>query len=199
MRDLGVLILRLVLGTIMMGHGSQKLFGWFGGPGIKGVEGMMESLEVRPASIWARVSSLGEAGGGLLTVLGFLSPLGPLNIAAGMLVAMRKVHWNKGFWNSAGGIEFPLVNFGAGIALALIGPGAYSLDRRLGTRLPGPLVALVWLITAATTAAALRKPEMAAAVIDKAMAMLPGVQPVPGQPDLQVETRPTPNQQTSRV
>ena len=136
MSDLGVLILRLVVGLLLAGHGAQKLFSWFGGNGLKGFAGWLGSMGLQPAMLWAVLAGLSEFGGGLLLVLGFLNPLGALGITAAMLMAIIKVHWSKGIWISNGGVEFVLTNMVAALALALIGPGAYSLDAALGLSLP---------------------------------------------------------------
>lgn len=142
----GLLILRIVLGLTFMGHGSQKLFGWFGGGGWTGTQKMITGMGIRPVWFWALVSSLGEFGGGLLVLLGFLNPLGSLGIIATMLTAIIKVHWKAGFWNSKGGLEFPLMNLSAALALALTGPGLFSLDRLLGLQVPEPLTLIVGLV-----------------------------------------------------
>ena len=145
MINLGILILRLVLGLTFMGHGSQKLFGWFGGHGLPGTTAMMQKMRLRVPGFWAWVVALSEFGGGLLLVLGFLNPLGPLVIIAVMLVAIIQVHLPKGFWNTQGGIEFPMLNLFAALALAMVGPGAYSLDSVLALYLPEPVILLVGL------------------------------------------------------
>ncbi len=146
MLNLGVLILRLALGLTFIGHGSQKLMGWFGGQGLKGTNAMMERLGLHPTWFWSLVAALSEFVGGLLLALGLLNPLGSLGVIAAMLVAITRVHWAKGFWNTKGGFEFPLINVTAALALALIGPGAYSLDALLKISLPEPAALLVGLI-----------------------------------------------------
>ena len=145
MLNLGILILRLVLGFMFMGHGSQKLFGWFGGGGTAGTTGMMKKMGLRAPGFWALMAALSEFGGGLLLALGFINPLGSLGIIAAMLVAIFKVHWPRGFWNTKGGFEFPLINLSAALALALTGPGGYSLDSVLGISLPEPVILLIGL------------------------------------------------------
>ncbi len=147
--DLGLLILRIVLGFVFMAHGSQKLFGWFGGGGLKGTSGMMTHMGLRPAPFWATLAALGEFFGGLLLLLGFLNPIGSLGIIAVMAMAIVQVHWAKGFWNMKGGLEFPLVNLTAALALALTGPGNFSLDSALGFSLPEPISLVVGLILVA--------------------------------------------------
>ena len=191
MQDLGKLVLRLTVGTLMAGHGAQKLFGWFGGPGLKGTHGMMESLGMRPGRVWGTMAALTEFNGGVLTALGFLNPLGPLNIGASMTVAIRRVHWNKPIWNMQGGAEFPLTNLAVALSLTLMGPGRYSLDRLFGIRLPRWFAALAWIGTIGTTVAALQRPEIAETVLEKATSVLPtrSVSST-SDPTIEVETRP---------
>jgi putative oxidoreductase len=142
MGNLAMLILRVVLGLLLAGHGSQKLFGWFGGHGLQGTGDFMESLDLQPGHLWAALAGLSEFGGGVLTVLGFLNPLGPLGIIGAMAMATRKVHWGTPIWATEGGAELPVTNTAAALAVMLNGPGKYSLDRALGTRLPGWLAPL---------------------------------------------------------
>jgi putative oxidoreductase len=191
MKDLALLILRLTVGALLAGHGSQKLFGWFEGPGLMGTQGFMEKLGLRPGRVWGTMAALGEFSGGVLTALGFLNPLGPLNIASAMIVAARRAHWGKPVWASAGGMELPLTNLAAALALALAGPGRYSLDRALGIRMPRPLAALMTLGAAGTTLAALRRPEVAETVLEKASHLASTTRQIV-EPGLEVETRPIP-------
>jgi putative oxidoreductase len=140
MAALGLLILRLVVGLIVAAHGFQKLFGWWGGPGMNGWVGAMNRMRIRPAVPWAWLSALAEVLGGLGLAVGLLTPLPSLAIAASMLVAIALVHWPRGFWATKGGYEFNL-SILAGIAgIALAGPGAYSLDALLRIHLPEPLI-----------------------------------------------------------
>jgi putative oxidoreductase len=136
---LGLLILRLVIGLTVAGHGAQKLFGWWGGPGMTAWTGAMTRMRLRPAAPWAWTSAFAELIGGLALALGFLSPLGSFAIAAAMLVAIALVHWPKGFWAGKGGYEFNLSLIAGAAAVALAGPGTYSLDSALGIHLPEPI------------------------------------------------------------
>jgi putative oxidoreductase len=128
----GLLIARMVLGPIMAAHGSQKLLGWFGGYGLDGTGGFMESMGFRPGRAFAAAAGASEIMGGLLLTLGLLGPIGPALIIAVMVVAAVSVHWKHGLFASNNGIELPLLYAAAAIALALTGPGLYSLDAVLG-------------------------------------------------------------------
>ena len=140
MSDVGLLILRLVNGGLLAGHGSQKLFGWFSGPGLKGVAAWLESMGLKPGTPWATAASVSEFGGGVLTTLGFLHPLGPLGTMGAMIMATAKAHWGKPIWVTEGGAELPVTNMATALALTLTGPGRFSLDYVLGIRLPRALV-----------------------------------------------------------
>jgi putative oxidoreductase len=140
--DSAPFIVRLAQGSLMTGHGAQKLFGSFGGPGLEGTSGFMEMLGMRPGRPWAYLAGFSEFGGGVLTVLGLLNPLGPLGVIASMSMATRKAHWGKPIWVTEGGAELPLLNIAVSTALMIREPDRYSLDRILGIRLPawvGPL------------------------------------------------------------
>lgn len=130
--DLGLLLLRLAIGLTMASHGAQKLFGWFGGDGLEGTGGFMESLGLRPGRLHAALSGLSECGGGLLLALGLLTPLGSVLIIAVMLVATMTAHRGKGFYNTSGGAEFPFVLAISALTIAFTGAGAFSLDAALG-------------------------------------------------------------------
>src|SRR5437870_3038405 len=149
MRDFGLLLLRLTLGGLMAGHGAQKLFCWFGGGGVQGTAGMMESLGLRPGRQWALLAGLSEFGGGMLTLLGLLNPLGSLGITSSMGMATAKVHWGKPIWVTSGGAEYPITNTAAALAVGLPGPGMHSLDNLLGLHAGRRLVLIPGLILAA--------------------------------------------------
>ena len=153
---IGMLLVRAVAGTLIAGHGAQKLFGWFGGPGLPGFEGFAESIGLKPAKLWAVLAGLSEFVGGILTILGFLNPFGPLAAIAAMVVATAKVHWGKPIWASEGGAELALTNAATAAAVAIEGPGRYSLDRALGIRLPLWMRALAFLGTAAALVGAIK-------------------------------------------
>ena len=141
--NLGLLILRVVVGLTVAAHGAQKVFGWWGGPGIAGWTQAVTKLRIRPAAPWALIAALSEFGGGLLFALGLLSPLGSFGIAGAMLVAIATVHWANGFWNGKRGYEFNLTLLASVAAIALAGPGTYSADQALGFHLPEPLTLVV--------------------------------------------------------
>ena len=143
MLALGLLILRLVVGLTLAAHGAQKLFGWFGGPGLGGWTGAMTRMRIRPAAPWAWMSALAEFLGGIGLALGFLYPLPSLAIAGSMLVAIALIHGPKGFWNTKGGYEFNLTLIAAVAALMLTGPGSIALDSALGIHFPEPVTLIV--------------------------------------------------------
>jgi len=128
----GLALFRLVVGLLMAAHGAQKLFGWFGGYGLAAVSGYFESLGFRPGRFFATAASLAEFSGGLLLVLGLFGPIGPALMVSVMIVAAISVHWQNGLFAMSNGIEVPLLYATGATALALTGPGGYSLDAWLG-------------------------------------------------------------------
>jgi putative oxidoreductase len=129
--DIGLLIIRLVVGLTLAAHGSMKLFGWFGGPGISGTAPFMEQLGFRPARPQAALAGITEVGGGLLLAVGLWTPMAAAVLVSVMLVAAVSVHWQNGFF-LPGGIEYTLVLAAAAAGLAFTGPGALSADAALG-------------------------------------------------------------------
>src|SRR5579875_4093704 len=101
--NVALLILRLVVGVLFMGHGAQKLFGLFGGHGLAGTAAWLQGLGLRPARLWAIVAGVCEFGGGLLFALGLITPIAALALLAVMLTAVVTVHWAKGLWATKGG------------------------------------------------------------------------------------------------
>jgi putative oxidoreductase len=144
------MIVRVAQGSLMAGHGAQKLFGSFGGPGLEGTSGFMEMLGMRPGRPWAYLAGLSEFAGGVLTALGLLNPLGPLGVIGSMSMATRKAHWGKPIWVTEGGAELPVLNIAISTALMIREPDRYSLDRLLGIRLPR-WVGLVGLVVVILT------------------------------------------------
>lgn len=144
--DIGLLVVRVVVGLYLAAHGAQKLFGWFEGPGLEKFTGFMRMMGLRPAPFWALMGGVSEFGGGLLLALGLLSPLGALGVVAAMLMAIFKGHWGKGPWATKGGWELALTDLVIALALAFVGPGAYSLDNALGIVLPEPITLWVGLV-----------------------------------------------------
>ncbi len=128
MMSIGILVIRLVIGLTFMGHGAQKLFGWFGGYGPKGTGGWLESIGIKPGVAMAILAGLAEFGGGALFALGFLTPLASLLIVVTMLMAIVKVHRQNGYWVTQNGYEYNLILIAVAIGVALTGAGAYSLD-----------------------------------------------------------------------
>ncbi|WP_210367054.1 DoxX family protein [Bacillus sp. REN3] len=128
MMDLGLLIIRLVIGVLFFGHGAQKLFGWFGGYGLKGTGGWFDSIGMKPGVTMALFAGLAEFIGGILLAAGFLTPLAAVMIAGTMLIAIVKVHGPNGLWATSNGYEYNLTLMAVAVGLALIGPGKYAID-----------------------------------------------------------------------
>lgn len=154
LQDVGLLILRVIEGGLLAGHGSQKLFGKFGGFGLQGTAGWLESMGLKPGRLWATVAGASEMGGGLIA-LGLFHPLGEISTISAMAMATGKAHWGKPIWASAGGPELAVINMAVSLALIFTGSGRYSLDRMLDIKLPGWLVATTALGAAASVAYAL--------------------------------------------
>jgi putative oxidoreductase len=126
----GIAILRAVVGGLFIGHGLQKLLGKFGGHGLEGTAGFMESLGLRPGKVQATAAGMAETGGGALLVAGAATPLAASALTGTMTVAIAKVHGQNGLWSQDGGYEFPLTMMAALFAITASGPGELSIDRR---------------------------------------------------------------------
>lgn len=134
----GRLLLRGAVGGFFVGHGTQKLFGWFDGHGLEATAQGFESMGLRPGRLNAIAAGAAEAGGGALTLLGFLPPLAASVITSVMLTAIHRVHLKNGPWAASGGYEYNAVLIAAALTLAEIGPGSPSLDSALGMDMYGP-------------------------------------------------------------
>ena len=130
--DLGLLILRLVVGLTFAAHGAQKAFGWWSGPTFAGWRAGIERMGLRPTGFWALVSTAAELVGGVLLAVGLFTPLATAALIAQSVVIIGLVHLPGGFWNGNGGIEFALSLAAGAVALAGTGPGSASLDAALG-------------------------------------------------------------------
>jgi len=130
--SLGLLALRLIVGSLMVGHATQKLFGWLGGYGLAGTGGFFEQLGFHPGKLFAAAASLGELTSGLLVTLGLFGPVGPALMISVMLVAMLTVHLPNGLFAATNGVEVPLLYATAALGLAFTGYGSFSLDAALG-------------------------------------------------------------------
>jgi putative oxidoreductase len=167
--DLGLLALRLTTGGVLIAHGTQKLFGWFGGRGIKGAAGGMHAMGFRPGLPNAVAAGLGEAGGGLMLALGAATPAAGA-AAIGAMSAAVEVHRPAGFFNSSGGYEYPAFLGLAAAGLGLAGPGRFSVVHATGNRMNTPAV-LAGAFTASSLAALVvltRRAHVVAAQADAA-------------------------------
>ncbi len=150
----GLLLLRLLIGLTLVGHGSQKLFGAFGGGGISQTGAWLESIGFRPARRQALAAGGSELAGGVLLAIGLFTPLAAAMTIGVMAVAAIAGHGAKGFFVTRGGWEYCLVLAGAATALAFTGPGAFSFDRLLGMSGGGNLWGLFALALGVAGAAA---------------------------------------------
>jgi putative oxidoreductase len=130
--DLGLLVLRLVVGLTMSAHGAQKAFGWWKGSGWAGWRAVMVRMGFRPASAWGVVAIGAELVGGLLLAVGFLTPFAAMALIGQSVVIIIKAHWSRGFWGRDGGFEFPLSLAAGVVAIVGTGAGSLSLDAVLG-------------------------------------------------------------------
>jgi len=140
----------MVVGGLFMGHGLQKLAGWFGGHGLNATGEAFESMELRPGVAHAAAAGAAETGGGALVALGLATPVGASMLSGTMITAIRKVHLRNGPWVAEGGYEYNLVMLAVVFALADIGPGRLSLDAARGRQRRG----LGWAIAQLAAGAA---------------------------------------------
>lgn len=149
---IGRLLLRLIVGGLFFGHGTQKLFGWFGGHGLDATSQAFDGLGLRPGRGNAIAAGAAEAGGGAALVLGLATPLTASILTGTMLTAIHRVHLKNGPWLTNSGYEYNLVLIAAALTLAEVGPGELSLDAALGQERSGPRWALASLLLGAAGA-----------------------------------------------
>jgi putative oxidoreductase len=146
---IGRLLLRAAVGGFFFGHGTQKLFGWFGGHGLEATAQGFEQMGLRPGKHNALAAGTAEAGGGALLVAGLATPLAGSVLTATMLTAIKTVHAKNGPWLSNGGYEYNVVLIAAALTLVEVGPGPLSLDAALGRERSGSGWALASLLAGA--------------------------------------------------
>ena len=175
--DIGRTTLRTVVGSLFVGHGTQKLFGWFGGHGLDGTAGFFENaLGLKPGKRHATAAGTSETLGGVLLALGALTPVAAGLITGTMITAIRKVHGPKGPWVTNGGYEYNLVLIAVMMALTEAGPGRPSVDARLFPRFHGNALALAQFAGSAAAATYLTsRPEE------------PAVEAAPSEDEVQAE------------
>jgi putative oxidoreductase len=137
--DLGLLILRLVVGLTFAGHGAQKAFGWWNGPGLAGWRGAITRMGFQPVELFVALSIGAELVGGLLLALGLFTPLAAVVLIGQLVVIISSVHLPKGFWATNGGIEYSLALSAGVVAITLIGSGSLSADQALGLAFSDPV------------------------------------------------------------
>jgi putative oxidoreductase len=145
---------RVTIGLLFVGHGTQKLFGWFGGGGPEGTGQFFEQVGLRPGRRYALAAGAAETASGALFALGAATPLAASALSGAMITAIKTVHWKKGVWTSRGGYEYNLVLLAAVFGLTENGPGNWSLDSALGRSRWGTGAALAALVAGAAGSAA---------------------------------------------
>ena len=153
--DLGLFLIRASAGLLMAAHGAQKLFGWFGGSSMTQWTADLDRMGIRPGALWAWISVGAQFFGGLLLAAGFLTPFATVSLIGPMTVVVVQ-KWSKGFFNVRGGYEFMLLLLVIGVAFAVSGPGAISVDAVIGWELALPirLAIVLGTIVAAVVAVA---------------------------------------------
>ena len=152
--EIGRLTARAVIGGLFIGHGTQKLFGWFGGPGLGGTEEMMGAIGMRPTRPNAVAAGVSETAGGVLLLLGAATPAAAASLIGTMATAIYKVHRPNGPWAAQGGWEYNAALIAALAALVDAGPGDLSVDALVGRKEWGPAWALGGLAMGGAAAAA---------------------------------------------
>lgn len=127
----GLTAVRIFVGIIFAAHGSQKLFGWFGGGGLAGTAQWMESIGLAPGTLMALLSGGTEFFAGLALIIGLLARPAALGLTIVSLVAIFSVHIHNGLFMANNGYEFALALLGASIAVLLEGAGKLSADRAI--------------------------------------------------------------------
>jgi putative oxidoreductase len=145
---------RVTIGLLFAGHGTQKLFGWFGGGGLSGTAAFFESLGLRPARRNALAAGVSETAGGLMFAAGTATPVAAAALSASMISAIKTVHWERGIWNTKGGYEYNLVLLAAVFGLTENGPGSWSIDAARGRSRWGTAWAFAALVAGAAGSAA---------------------------------------------
>lgn len=182
-RDVGLLALRVAIGGPLIGHGTQKLFGWFDGAGLQATAETFDRIGFRPGAASALAAGLGEAAGEALLIAGLGTPGAGAAVAGTMIVA-SSTHARNGFFLAKGGLEFPAVLGTAAAGLVLTGPGLLSLDHALADRLDRPWLrhlALSVVVPAAATVIIRRRQHLATAT-RAAAAAAAGDEAADGQP-----------------
>ncbi len=151
-KDLGLFALRAAVGGVLVAHGTQKLFGWFGGGGLEGTAKAMEHMGFVPGHRSALLAGLGEAGGGAMLVAGLATPAAGA-IVAGTMAGAIAVHAPGGFFATSGGYEYPAFLGACGLALGISGAGRYSFDHASGHALDRPWIGLLAFTASAASAA----------------------------------------------
>jgi putative oxidoreductase len=180
----GMLVLRVVAGLALAAHGSQKLFGSFGGGGPAGTREFFDGLGFRTPLAMAFIAGLSELGGGLLFAFGLVTPFAALALTVVMLNAIATVHWKKGFFNSAGGFEYNLLIIATVMAVTATGPGRFSLDEAFGwaASISGPwwalaIVVLAPMIAVVTLTLGRASPPAAEEPVTAAVPSVPAARP----------------------
>ena len=148
------LVARMTIGLLFVGHGVQKLFGWFGGGGLDATATGFESMGLRPGRRNAILAGTAETAGGLMFAAGAATPVAAAALSGTMISAIKTVHWSNGVWNTKGGFEYNLVLLAAVFGLTENGPGRFSVDDALGRKRWGTGWALAALAAGAAGSAA---------------------------------------------